>query len=627
MNIIKATDPSSSFTSFTDRCRRKENKQLYQVLKNTSSLNSQIKTCKRFLANAQAHFPENGLENPPEEMKKEREALAYRIFYAKETCKLFIKKEEDFYKTDVGSFIHSIQQVFKKIFGWKTSEEKIQEANELIASIEKEDGFFEQLISVVNKEKYESYKYRNNIYDQHDLENALITWQENFNFKMKNDKGILTKHSIEIADFNQLIAELKFPKTDATKLMHSEVIELNSVPVNIIDLGTSERFSYKLNLSIMRDHSNHWYILSEHEIFSIGEGSTKSICKGWDLSCDEPVAIGVNTISVIENTDTEAKKNVKIRNDLSAIKRFKREYGLFQKHQLSESESIVGTRALFIKKPESKNNAMVEKKCYFILELYDCSMDSRIYKVHKAGMSIELKNKITIEDKVAITMDVIKGIKHLHDRGLIHSDIKPDNILLKKIGEFIRAFVADLDLAFSKDDKEKRNKPAAGTLTYIPPEELNRTLGNEISQKFDIWSLGVTLYALYYGKDLFLTQYNEAVKRAADIEGPEKKKKIEKTKIFRRIMKELTQAEINEIFETAKNNDGSVPEEINNFIKSLMQINQKKRPNINKVMRAFEETEAYKEIRSKLLNPNVSKPDEIGNRMQNEFPSEIIEII
>ena len=44
-------------------------------------------------------------------------------------------------------------------------------------------------------------------------------------------------------------------------------------------------------------------------------------------------------------------------------------------------------------------------------------------------------------------------------------------------------------------------------------------------------------------------------------------------------------------------------------------------------MRAFEETEAYKEIRSKLLNPNVSKPDEIGNRMQNEFPSEIIEII
>jgi serine/threonine-protein kinase len=98
------------------------------------------------------------------------------------------------------------------------------------------------------------------------------------------------------------------------------------------------------------------------------------------------------------------------------------------------------------------------------------------------------------EDKALVTArQLCAGLQAAHDRGVIHRDLKPQNIMMNKRGEVV---IMDFGLAAIADQltgAEVHN----GTPAYMAPEQLK---GAEVTARSDIYALGLVLYEIFTGK-------------------------------------------------------------------------------------------------------------------------------
>ncbi len=90
--------------------------------------------------------------------------------------------------------------------------------------------------------------------------------------------------------------------------------------------------------------------------------------------------------------------------------------------------------------------------------------------------------------------DIAAGLALLHDKGIVHRDIKPDNMLLD--GERDEALLTDLGIAARLSDEP----PSAGTLPYMPPEAFD----GHVSPAGDVYALAASLFTLLAGSPPFL---------------------------------------------------------------------------------------------------------------------------
>lgn len=102
-------------------------------------------------------------------------------------------------------------------------------------------------------------------------------------------------------------------------------------------------------------------------------------------------------------------------------------------------------------------------------------------------------NKASSEaEAVSITLQILTGLENLHEKGFIHRDLKPDNILLMN-GKFCLA-----DFGVSREMKtHSKATGTAGTMEYMPPEAF--AAKPSITPQTDIWAVGVILQRLLTG--------------------------------------------------------------------------------------------------------------------------------
>jgi serine/threonine protein kinase len=137
-----------------------------------------------------------------------------------------------------------------------------------------------------------------------------------------------------------------------------------------------------------------------------------------------------------------------------------------------------------------------------IVTIYDVGQQDHYYYIVMEYLQDSLKEKIKRDRKLspqealAITMQVGDALFFAHDKGVVHRDIKPDNILFRKDGVPV---VLDFGIAKVMDSKTKLTKTgmSIGTPQYMSPEQCN---AESLDGRSDIYSLGVVLYEMLTGK-------------------------------------------------------------------------------------------------------------------------------
>ncbi len=210
-------------------------------------------------------------------------------------------------------------------------------------------------------------------------------------------------------------------------------------------------------------------------ILKIGEGGMGSVYKAKQVSTGKAVAIKMVMSQMTENSDI--------------IKRFRREVDLQSK--LSHPNLVT---ALDFSKTASG-------QYYFVMEY-----------VEGANLRGLLQNeqKLSFEDFFEYMVQVCDGLEYAHSKGIIHRDLKAENVIISCAGH--QKIVKILDFGLAKEvgqwEKSKTGSELTvhglllGTPAYMSPEQA-RGQTDKISRRSDIYSLGILMFKLLSGKTPF----------------------------------------------------------------------------------------------------------------------------
>jgi len=206
----------------------------------------------------------------------------------------------------------------------------------------------------------------------------------------------------------------------------------------------------------MRTRLGHYDIVAE-----LGRGGMGVVYKGYEASLNRYVAIKVLADSLAHD---EAIKE-----------RFLREARSMA--ALNDPHII---QIYFIGEDEGQT--------YFVMEFVEGE---------SLGSMLKRDHRLTVEQSAKVIQQTALGLATAHDRGVVHRDIKPGNLMISSRGSIK---IADFGIALSNQDLSKKLTTTGefvGTPGYLSPEVC---LGKPVDQRSDIFSLGIVLFEMLTGK-------------------------------------------------------------------------------------------------------------------------------
>jgi len=274
--------------------------------------------------------------------------------------------------------------------------------------------------------------------------------------KLVVDRGLLTREELdECANVIRAGSQLAGEGRDAV-----------SIPRTLEDLLVEREFLTRRQLQRLKTDSeadrSSQRIPGYKIIKKLGSGAMAAVFLGRQLSLDRLVAIKLLP--------------KKFSSDPKFIERFYKE----------------GRAAARLNDPnivQAYDVGQAGEHHYFVMEYVD---GETVYD------RIVAKRRFSEKEAIAMVRQVASALKHAHDQGFIHRDIKPKNIMLSKSGA---VKLADLGLARAMSDKdaaEAESGRAFGTPYYISPEQIRGE--KSIGPPSDIYGLGATFFHMVTGR-------------------------------------------------------------------------------------------------------------------------------
>ena len=157
----------------------------------------------------------------------------------------------------------------------------------------------------------------------------------------------------------------------------------------------------------------------------------------------------------------------------------------------------------FIRRFKNESKAIAMLSHQNIVKVFDVSFGDRIQYIvmeYIEGITlkeyIEARGSLIWSEAVSFTIQILRALQHAHDKGIVHRDVKPQNIMVMPDNATIK--VADFGIArFARSNQKTVTDMAIGSVHYISPEQAR---GDKTDEKADIYSVGVILYEMLTGK-------------------------------------------------------------------------------------------------------------------------------
>ncbi len=232
--------------------------------------------------------------------------------------------------------------------------------------------------------------------------------------------------------------------------------------------GYAPHLSSELNLDFLAptDVPGHLGRLGHYDVMHvIGRGGMGVVIKGFDTHLQRPVALKVMATQLAD--------------DETSRKRFCRE--------ARAAAAITHEHVVAVYHVEREEGINLP---FLVMQLVNGeSLEKRLERV----------GRMPLVDIVRIGKEIASGLAAAHAQGLIHRDIKPDNILLEMPGDRVK--LTDFGLARAAEDvKLTQSGMIAGTPAFMSPEQAK---GEPLDHRSDLFSLGSVLYTMAAGREPF----------------------------------------------------------------------------------------------------------------------------
>jgi serine/threonine protein kinase len=138
----------------------------------------------------------------------------------------------------------------------------------------------------------------------------------------------------------------------------------------------------------------------------------------------------------------------------------------------------------------------IEGECFIAMEYIEGKLIKELLK----------EKTFSLKEVLEIAVQIGEGLAIAHEKGIVHRDIKSDNIKLTPRGQ---VKIMDFGLAKLRGvSKVTKTGSTLGTVAYMSPEQAR---GEEVDARTDIWSLGVVMYEMLTGGLPFKSEYEQAL--------------------------------------------------------------------------------------------------------------------